>query len=251
MWVTQREDSIVNSRLTDQQALLGILAALAACFSPVKARRQPVFSLLPQFGHFVSGAFLLSLRDSLSLPWLCTRTSYLSVFGLVPPMWLKGESSVTWGLETAEAAWHLQRDGKMFFKKIPTFVSLLLMNGLTSIQLCAVHSFGPCTQFYELILHCRLFQTTQTPWTYHKCGPPTFSDSQFYVTARQGIFKKKYKIKSDCTISYYISTRLLSAHMIVCVYMEPTSDCTHRFFSVSGESVQARCCIKANFTFWG
>lgn len=38
--------------------------------------------------------------------------------------------------------------------------------------------------------------------------------------------------------------------MIGRVYMEPTSDCTHRFFSVSGESVQARCCRKANFTFW-
>lgn len=53
MWVTQRED---QTQAADRQTPLGILTALAACFSTVKSRRQPVFSLLPPFGHFVSGA---------------------------------------------------------------------------------------------------------------------------------------------------------------------------------------------------
>lgn len=56
MWVTQREDLLQKLKQQTNKPPRGFSLPWQPCFSTVKSRRQPVFSLLPPFGHFVSAA---------------------------------------------------------------------------------------------------------------------------------------------------------------------------------------------------
>lgn len=95
MWVTQREDLLQKLKQQTNKP-------------PPGDSHCPRSRVSPQWSHADSPSFLSCLRlvisslrhvllsehHLLSLPWLGTRTSYLGVFGLVPPMWLAGESSI-------------------------------------------------------------------------------------------------------------------------------------------------------------
>lgn len=250
MWVTQRQDSSVSSRLTDQQTLLRILAALAACFSPVKTRRQLVFSLLPAFGHSVSGA-LFALRTRLIVFAL---TGYLNI--LSQCVWVSASNVAQRRIQHKCEALKLLKlhdvcseMGKGSLRKFCFCFHYTWFNEHPAVCSTFIQAYVlNFTSSYFIVFFSRQCRHHEHTINVDHLHSQTVSFMSLLV---EKFFVFWNKIKNHCTISYYISIRFLSTHMIVCVYIEPTSDCTHRFFSVSGESVQARCCSKANFIFWG